>query len=154
MKGNEKLIDKLNYLLEGELTAINQYMLHAEMCEAWGYGKLSKNFKDRSITEMHHAERLMERILFLDGTPIVSKLAKMTIGSTVPEQVDNDHDLETKTIKDYNDAIKLASEVGDNATRDILKQILMDEDRHEDELEELQDQIDQMTLQIFLSTQV
>ncbi|WP_251212384.1 bacterioferritin [Adlercreutzia murintestinalis] len=154
MKGNEKLIDKLNYLLEGELTAINQYMLHAEMCEDWGYGKLSKNFKDRSITEMHHAERLMERILFLEGTPIVSKLDKMTIGSTVPEQVDNDHDLETKTIKDYNDAIKLASEVGDNATRDILKQILMDEDRHEDELEELQDQIDQMTLQIFLSTQV
>lgn len=154
MKGNDKLIDKLNYLLEGELTAINQYMLHAEMCEDWGYGKLSKNFKDRAITEMHHAEHLMERILFLEGKPIVSKLDKMTIGASVPEQVDNDHDLETKTIKDYNDAIKLASEVGDNATRDILKQILMDEDRHEDELEELQDQIEQMSLQIFLSTQV
>ncbi len=129
-------------------------MLHAEMCEDWGYGKLSKNFKDRAITEMHHAEHLMERILFLEGKPIVSKLDKMTIGASVPEQVDNDHDLETKTIKDYNDAIKLASEVGDNATRDILKQILMDEDRHEDELEELQDQIEQMSLQIFLSTQV
>ncbi len=154
MKGNDKLGDKLNYLLEGELTSINQYMLHAEMCEDWGYGKLSKNFKDRAITEMHHAEHLMERILFLEGKPIVSKLDKMTIGASVPEQVDNDHDLETKTIKDYNDAIKLASEVGDNATRDILKQILMDEDRHEDELEELQDQIEQMSLQIFLSTQV
>ncbi len=154
MTGDDKLIDKLNYLLKGELTTINQSMLHAEMCEDWGYGKLSKNFKDRAITEMHHAEHLMERILFLEGKPIVSKLDKMTIGASVPEQVDNDHDLETKTIKDYNDAIKLASEVGDNATRDILKQILMDEDRHEDELEELQDQIEQMSLQIFLSTQV
>lgn len=154
MKGDPKLIDKLNYLLEGELTAINQYMLHAEMCEDWGYGKLSKNFKDRAITEMHHAEHLMERILFLEGKPIVSKLNKMTIGASVPEQVDNDHKLETDTVKDYNDAIKLAAELGDNATRDILKNILMDEDKHVDELEELQDQMDQMTLQIFLSTQL
>lgn len=154
MKGDPKLIDKLNYLLAGELTAINQYMLHAEMCEDWGYGKLSKNFKDRAITEMHHAEHLIERILFLEGKPIVSKLNKMTIGASVPEQVDNDHQLETDTVKDYNDAMKLAAELGDNATRDVLKDILMDEDKHVDELEELQDQMDQMTLQIFLSTQV
>ena len=154
MKGDKKLIDKLNYLLEGELTAINQYMLHAEMCEDWGYAKLSKNFKDRAITEMHHAEHLMERILFLEGKPIVSNLNKMTIGASVPEQVENDHQLETDTVKDYNEAIRLAAEVGDNATRDILKDILMDEDKHVDELEELQDQMDQMSLQIFLSTQL
>ncbi len=154
MKGDQKLIDKLNYLLAGELTAINQYMLHAEMCEDWGYAKLSKNFKDRAITEMHHAEHLMERILFLEGKPIVSNLNKMTIGASVPEQVENDHQLETDTVKDYNEAIKLAAEVGDNATRDILKDILMDEDKHVDELEELQDQMDQMSLQIFLSTQL
>ncbi len=154
MKGDKRLIDKLNYLLEGELTAINQYMLHAEMCEDWGYTKLHENFEKRAITEMRHAEKLMGRILFLGGKPIVSKLDAMTIGETVPQQVENDHELEVKTVKDYNDAMKLAAEVGDNATRDVLKEILMDEDAHVDELEELQDQMDQMSLQIFLSTQV
>ena len=154
MKGDKKLIDKLNYLLEGELTAINQYMLHAEMCEDWGYTKLHENFEKRAITEMRHAEKLMGRILFLGGKPIVSKLDAMTIGETVPQQLENDHELEVKTVKDYNDAMKLAAEVGDNATRDVLKEILMDEDAHVDELEELQDQMDQMSLQIFLSTQV
>ena len=154
MKGDKKLIDKLNYLLEGELTAINQYMLHAEMCEDWGYTKLHENFEKRAITEMRHAEKLMGRILFLGGKPIVSKLDAMAIGETVPQQVENDHELEVKTVKDYNDAMKLAAEVGDNATRDVLKEILMDEDAHVDELEELQDQMDQMSLQIFLSTQV
>ena len=154
MKGDPRVIEKLNYLLEGELTAINQYMLHAEMCEDWGYTKLHENFEKRAITEMRHAEKLMGRILFLGGKPIVSKLDAMTIGETVPQQVENDHELEVKTVKDYNDAMKLAAEVGDNATRDVLKEILMDEDAHVDELEELQDQMDQMSLQIFLSTQV
>lgn len=154
MKGDPKIIDKLNYLLEGELTAINQYMLHAEMCEDWGYDKLHENFEKRAITEMHHAEKLMGRILFLGGKPIVSKLDKMNIGETVPQQVGNDHDMELQTVKDYNDAIKLAGDLGDYATRDVLKDILMDEDAHVDELEELQDQMEQMSLQIFLSTQV
>ncbi len=154
MQGDQRLIDKLNYLLEGELTAINQYMLHAEMCEDWGYAKLHENFEQRAITEMRHAEKLMARILFLGGKPIVSKLDKMTIGETVPQQVDNDHELEVQTVKDYNEAMALAAEVGDNATRDVLKDILMDEDAHVDELEELQDQMEQMSLQIFLSTQL
>ena len=153
MKGNPELIDKLNYLLAGELTAISQYMVHAEMCEDWGYDRLSENFKKRSITEMHHAERLIERILFLEGTPIVSKLDQFSIGSAVPEQVDNDHAMEVQTVKDYNDAIVLAGNVLDYATRDILEAILRDEDKHLDELEELQDQIEQMTLPTFLSTQ-
>lgn len=153
MKGNPELIDKLNYLLEGELTAINQYMLHAEMCEDWGYDKLSHNFKHRAITEMHHAEHLMERILFLGGKPIVSNLSKMNIGKGVQEQVDNDHAMEIQTVKDYNDAIVLAGNVPDYATKKILNDILADEDRHVDELEALQDQIEQMGLQVFLSTQ-
>lgn len=153
MKGNPELVDKLNYLLEGELTAINQYMLHAEMCEDWGYMRLARDFKTRAIQEMRHAESLMERILFLEGNPTVTKLADFNIGKTVPEQVDNDHNMEVDTIKDYNDAIKLCVEVGDNATKSILEKILADEDRHVDELEALQDQIDQMGLQIFLSTQ-
>lgn len=153
MKGNQKLIDTLNDLLASELTAINQYFVHAEMCEDWGYGKLSSNFKTRAITEMKHAEKLIERILFLEGTPIVSNLNEIRIGGEVPAQVKNDHALEIETVKDYNEAIILAGEVRDHATRDILTDILNEEDSHVDELEELQDQIDQMSLQIFLSTQ-
>lgn len=154
MKGNPELIDKLNYLLAGELTAINQYMVHAEMAEDWGYEKLMKNFKDRAITEMHHAEHLIERILFLEGQPIVSNLNAMHIGSTVPQCVDNDHASELQTVKDYNDAIVLAVKVEDNATKEVLEGILRDEDQHVDELEDLQDEIEQMSLQIFLSTQM
>ncbi len=154
MKGDPKLIDTLNYLLEGELTAINQYMLHAEMCEDWGYTKLHENFETRAKTEMHHAEKLMGRILFLEGKPIVSNLSKMNIGKTVPEQVDNDHDMELQTVKDYNDAIVLAEKVNDHATKEILEGILADEDSHVDELEDLQDEIEQMSLQMFLSTQL
>lgn len=153
MKGNKELVDKLNYLLSGELTAINQYMLHAEMCEDWGYAKLHENFEHRAKTEMHHAEKLMERILFLDGKPIVSNLNAMSIGASVNEQVDNDHEMELQTVKDYNDAIALAVKVGDNATKEVLEDILRDEDSHVDELEALQDQIEQMGMQIFLSTQ-
>ncbi len=153
MKGNQKLIDTLNDLLAGELTAINQYFVHAEMCEDWGYGKLSQNFKTRAITEMKHAEKLIERILFLEGTPIVSNLNDITIGKAVPEQVGNDHALELDTVKRYNEAIVLAGDVLDYATRDVLMTILADEDAHVDELEEVQDQIEQMSLQIFLSTQ-
>lgn len=153
MKGNQELIDKLNYLLKGELTAINQYMVHAEMCEDWGYEKLHHNFEERAKTEMHHAEKLISRILFLEGQPIVSGINTLHIGSTVPQQVDNDHQSELDTCKDYNDAIALAAKVNDNATKDILEDILADEDRHVDELENMQDQIEQMSLQIYLSTQ-
>lgn len=153
MKGNQELIDALNSLLAGELTAINQYMVHAEMCEDWGYTRLSENFKKRSITEMKHAERLIERILFLEGTPIVSHLEDICIGAEIPQQVDNDHAKELDTVKDYNEAIVLAGNVLDYATRDMLMEILQDEDRHVDELEELQDQIEQMSLPTFLSTQ-
>ncbi|NLM76003.1 MAG: bacterioferritin [Clostridiaceae bacterium] len=154
MKGNSKLIETLNALLADELAAINQYMVHAEMCEDWGYGKLYEGFKRRAIVEMRHAEKLIGRILFLGGTPIVSELSKIRIGKNIPEQIEFDRDAEEIAIKAYNDAIKLAAEVNDHATKDILVQILNDEDSHMDELEELLDQIEQMTLPVFLSTQV
>jgi len=154
MKGNQKLIETLNALLADELAAINQYIVHAEMCEDWGYGKLHEGFEKRSIEEMKHAEKLIGRILFLGGTPIVSELSNIHIGKDVPTQVEYDRAAEERAIKAYNDAIALAGEVRDHATRDILIQILNDEDRHMDELEELLDQIEQMTLPIFLTTQV
>jgi bacterioferritin len=154
MKGDARLITILNELLADEITAVNQYMMHSEMAEDWGYARLSSNFKTRAISEMRHAERLIERILFLDGRPIMSTLGELHIGATVPAQVNNDHESEVKTVKNYNDAMAFCEDIGDNATRDILKQILMEEDAHVDELEDLQDEIEQMGLQIFLSTQL
>jgi len=154
MRGNPKLIETLNALLADELAAINQYIVHAEMCEDWGYGKLHKGFEKRAIEEMRHAEQLIGRILFLGGTPIVSNLSNIHIGKDVPRQVESDRAAEESAIKAYNDAIALAGEVNDNVTRDMLLQILKDEDRHMDELEELLDQIEHMTLPVFLTTQV
>lgn len=154
MKGNPKLIETLNSLLADELTAINQYMVHSEMCANWGYERLHKHFEQRAITEMKHAEKLIGRIIFLEGIPIVSKLREMHIGNEIPKMLANDHDAEEAAIKAYNEAIKLAGDVGDFATREMLEDILNDEDRHIDEIEELQDQISHMTLPIFLTTQI
>jgi len=154
MKGNEKLIAALNSLLADELTAINQYMVHSEMCDDWGYEKLHKHFEKRAIDEMKHAEKLIGRILFLEGTPTVSNLNKIMIGESVDKQLVNDHIAEEEAIKAYNDAIILAGEVKDYATRDLLQQILNDEDAHMDGIEGLQSQIEQMSLQVFLTTQV
>lgn len=154
MKGNSKLIGVLNNLLADELTAINQYMVHSEMCDNWGYEKLHKHFEKRAIEEMKHAEKLIGRILFLEGIPVVSQLNKIYIGSDVAKQLTNDHKAEEEAIAAYNKAIKLAGEVNDFATREILEEILNDEDRHIDEIEELLDQISHMTLPIFLTTQV
>ncbi|NMB63381.1 MAG: bacterioferritin [Spirochaetes bacterium] len=154
MKGDPKLIETLNSLLADELTAINQYMVHSEMCDNWGYEKLHKHFEKRAIDEMKHAEKLIGRILFLEGLPIVTNLRKIFIGADVPKQLENDRKAEEEAIKAYNDAIVLAGEVKDFATREVLESILKDEDRHIDEIEELQDQINQMSIQIFLTTQV
>ncbi|MDA8242747.1 MAG: bacterioferritin [Elusimicrobia bacterium] len=154
MKGNAELIKSLNSLLADELTAINQYMVHSEMCANWGYQKLHKQFEKRAIVEMKHAEKLIGRILFLEGTPTVSELRKINIGAEVPRQLANDHESEAGAIKAYNEAIILAGEVKDYATRDFLQEILNDEDGHIDEIEELQDQVGQMTLPVFLGTQV
>jgi bacterioferritin len=154
MKGNSKLIEALNGLLADELTAINQYMVHSEMCENWGYKKLHEHFEKRAITEMKHAEKLIARIIFLEGIPIVSNLNKINIGEDVPKQLDNDHMSEEYAIKKYNEAIQLAGDVSDFATREVLESILNDEDGHIDEIEALQDQIAQMTLPLFLTTKV
>jgi len=154
MKGNEKLLKTLNSLLSEELTAINQYMVHSEMSANWGYEKLHKHFEKQAIDEMKHAEKLIGRILFLEGVPIVSKLGQISIGADASKQLANDHALEMAAIKAYNDAIQLAGEVGDFATREILEHILQDEDAHIDRIEELRDQIGHMTLPIFLTTQV
>ena len=154
MKGNEKLIESLNSLLADELTAINQYIVHAEMSANWGYDKLHEHFEKRAIDEMKHAEKLIGRIIFLEGLPIVGDLRKMHIGPEVPAQLANDHAAEQDAIKEYNAAIKLAGDVADFATREILEDILKDEDRHIDDIEALQDQIGHMTLSVFLSTQV
>ncbi|MEW6721195.1 MAG: bacterioferritin [Thermodesulfobacteriota bacterium] len=154
MKGNAKLIETLNSLLSDELTAINQYMVHSEMCANWGYEKLHKHFEKRAIEEMKHAEKLIARILFLEGTPTVNILGKMMIGADVPKQLAGDHALEMGAVKAYNAAIKQAGDAADFATRDVLQHILEDEDKHIDGIEELQDQIGHMTLPIFLTTQV
>lgn len=153
MKGNQQLIETLNALLADELTAINQYMVHSEMCADWGYEKLHQHFEKRAIAEMKHAEKLIGRILFLEGKPTVSKLNPIHIGGDVTKQLNNDHGAEEDAIKAYNIAIKLAADVADYATHDILKGILKDEDGHIDEIEELQDQISHMTLPVFLTTQ-
>jgi bacterioferritin len=152
MKGNDNLIATLNSLLADELTAISQYMVHAEMADNWGYTKLAEDVEKRAVEEMKHAETLIGRILFLEGIPIVSNLRKITIGATVDKQLDNDHALEEGANRAYNEGVKLAGDVKDFATREILEKILKDEDAHIDRIEEMQDQIKQMTLQIFLST--
>ncbi len=154
MKGNPKLIETLNSLLADELTAINQYMVHSEMAANWGYEKLHEHFEKRAIAEMKHAEKLIGRILFLEGRPTVSDLKKISIGSDVSKQLENDHAAEEGAIKAYNAGIQLAGEVADFATREVLEHILNDEDGHIDDIEELQDQISHMTLPIFLTTQV
>jgi bacterioferritin len=154
MKGNEKLLKTLNSLLADELTAVNQYMVHSEMSANWGYKKLHEHFEKRAIDEMKHAEKLIGRILFMEGIPVVSDYRKINIGADTPKQLMNDHASESDAIKAYNEGIKLAGEVSDYATREILEKILNDEDRHLDDIEALQDQIKQMSLQVFLSAQL
>ncbi len=153
MKSSKKMIDALNGLLADELTAINQYVVHGEMAENCGYSKLKKTVGGRAITEMKHAEKLIERILFLEGQPVVSVLNKIHIGADIPAQCANDLAAEMVTVKNYNTAIRLATEVGDNATKEMLEHILKDEDSHVNEIEEKLDQIKQMGIQNFLMTQ-
>ncbi|HOW43643.1 MAG TPA: bacterioferritin [Candidatus Aminicenantes bacterium] len=154
MKGNKKLIQVLNSLLADELTAVNQYMVHSEMNANWGYEKLHKHFEKRAIDEMKHAEKLIGRILFLEGLPVVTSLKKITIGADAAKQLAADHAAEADAILAYNQAIKLAGEVSDFATREVLEKILNEEDAHIDKIEELQDQMGHMGAAIFLTTQV
>jgi bacterioferritin len=154
MKGNEKIIAILNEFLADELTAINQYTVHSEMCANWGYDKLHDAIEKRAIEEMKHAEHLIARILFLEGLPIVSELKKMNIGAKVDIQLKNDHAAEAGAIKAYNDGIRLCLELGDNGTRELIDFNLKDEEAHIDWLEAQLDQIEQMGLQNYLLGQV
>ena len=153
MKGNEKLLKVLNDRLADELTVINQYMVHSEMCENWGYNKLHIAIRKQAMDEMHHAEWLIERIIFLDGTPTVSKLNNIKIGKTVSEMISNDDKDELDAVRDYNDAIKLAHEVGDEGTVDLLTKILKMEEGHVDWAEIQRAQIEQMGMENYLASQ-
>ena len=154
MKGDLKVIKTLNTLLARELTVVSQYMVHAEMCDNWGYGKLHEAIQKRAVTEMKHAESLIGRIIFLEGIPIVSELEKLHIGADVAKMFANDHEAEIDAIKRYNAGILVCGDSKDYATREILEHILNEEDDHVDTIEEVLDQIDQMGIQMFLSTQV
>ena len=153
MKGNHKLVKVLNELLADELTAISQYMVHSEMCENWGYEKLHKAIESQAKDEMHHAEWLIRRIIFLEGTPVVSKLNPIKIGQTVLEMVSNDQEAESAAVRAYNAAIGLAREVADQATADLLAQILKMEEGHVDWAEIQRAQIEQLSLENYLTNQ-
>ncbi len=154
MKGNEKVLEILNSLLGRELTVVSQYMVHAEMCDNWGYSELHQSIQKRAVVEMKHAEALVGRIIFLEGSPVVSELEKMHIGADVPSMFANDHEAELDAVKRYNEGILVCGNAKDFATREILEHILDDEDNHVDSIEAVLDEIKQMGIQVFLSTQV
>lgn len=154
MKGNDRIIETLNALLSDELTAINQYMVHSEMCDNWGYARLHQAIEKRAVDEMKHAEKLIGRILYLEGRPIVSNLGPVRIGAEVEPQLRNDHEAEKGAVAAYNAAIALAVELADNGTRELLESVLKDEEAHIDWLEAQLDQIGQMGLPSYLSQQL
>jgi bacterioferritin len=154
MKGNEGVIAVLNDTLKAELTAINQYFLHAEMCENWGFMKLASYLRKESIDEMKHAEALMERILYLDGMPTMNELYPLRIGRNVKEQIQNDLALELDAIPRLNQGIALAVQVGDNGTRELLTKILTDEEHHVDYLEAQLHVIQEIGIENYLSQQI
>jgi bacterioferritin len=152
MKGSPKVIEQLNRALREELTAINQYFVHAEMCENWGYDRLSKFIKKQSIDEMKHAESLMERIFFLDGTPSMEPLA-LSIGANVKGMIENDLKLELGAVVMYNEAVRIAAEEKDNGSRDLFIKLLKDEEEHVDWLETQMHQIAEIGYERYLTTQ-
>ena len=154
MKGDPRVIDHLNARLAEELTAVNQYFVHAEMCEDWHYGRLAEAIKQRSITEMKHGEKLIERLLYLDAHPIVSNYNEMHIGAAVADMHKNDLDAEIDAVKAYNESIRVCVEAGDEGTKELLESILSDEEDHVDWLEAQLMQIEQMGLEVYLAEQI
>jgi len=154
MKGNPKVIIELNAALKEELTAINQYFLHAEMCENWKYDKLGAFIKKQSIDEMKHAEILIERILFLDATPSMTELLHISIGQNVKEQIESDLKLELNAVAMYNASIQIARDEGDNASRELFERLLKDEESHVDWLEAQLHQIQEIGYERYLSQQI
>jgi bacterioferritin len=153
MKGNPKVLAELNKALREELTAINQYFLHAEMCENWGYHKLSDFIKKQSIGEMKHAEVLIERILFLDGSPSMMPL-ELKVGGTVKAMIESDLALEIGAVTQYNDAVAIATKEGDNGSRDLLVTLLKDEESHVDFLEAQMHLIKELGYERYLTMQM
>lgn len=153
MKGNEKIIEVLNSLLADELTAVNEYVVHSKMCQNWGYEKLYKAIMGQAMDEMHHAEWLIERIIFLDGLPTVSKLNQINIGKTVSEMIKNTDDDELNAIYSYNHAIDIARGFKDQGTVDLLTKILKMEEGHVDWADIQRTQMDQMGMQNYLVNQ-
>ena len=153
MRGNEKVIAKLNEGLREELTAISQYFVHAEMCHSWGYHRLGDFIRKQSVGEMKHAEKLLERIIFLDGIPKMEPLP-LTIGQDVQVQLQNDLALELKAVAMYNDAVKIAREAGDNSSRELFERLLKDEEEHVDFLEAQAHQIKQLGYERYLAQQI
>ena len=154
MKGSPKVIAQLNEALKEELTAINQYFLHAEMCENWHYDKLAQHVRKESIDEMKHAEALIERILFLDGTPNMTELMKLSVGTAVKDQLEGDLALELTGVAMYNKAIRIARDEGDNASRELFERILKEEEQHVDWLEAQLHQIKELGYERYLSQQI
>ncbi len=154
MKGDAKVIAVLQEVLKAELTAINQYFLHAEMCENWGYERLAKHTRKESIEEMRHAEKLIERILFLDGTPNMSDYFKINVGNNVEQQFKNDLQVEYDAVKRLNAGIHTASQANDGASRELLEHILVDEEEHIDYLEAQLHAIEEMGIQNYLAQQM
>ena len=154
MQGEAKVIEELNARLAEELTAINQYMVHAEMCDDWHYGRLAEPIKKRAIVEMKHAEKLIERILFLDGRPTVSDLNPIHIGAAVPQMHANDLAAEVDAVKAYNESIRICSELKDDGSKELLEALLADEEDHVDWLEAQLAQIEQAGRENYLAGQI
>ena len=154
MRGDTKVIEQLNAALSAELTAIVQYMVQAETCESWGYGRLAGLTKARAIEEMHHAERLIERIIFLDGTPSVDVPLTPRVGTTVEQQLATDYADEEGAVRQYNDAAKLCRDVGDAGSKELFERMIKDEERHADFLEQQLHSIKEMGIGVYLSQQL
>lgn len=154
MKGNEKVIEQLNIALSNEMSAVVQYMVQAEMCAGWGYHRLSALTKARAIEEMKHAERLIERVIFLDGTPNVAVPLTPKVGVNVQQQLELDLADETGAVREYNDASRICRDAGDAGTKDLFESLLQDEERHADFLEAQLHSIKELGLGAYLSQQL
>jgi bacterioferritin len=154
MRGNDQILEILNDVLTAELTAVNQYFLHAKLCEHWGYGRLADHVRHESIDEMKHADQVTDRILFLDGIPNYQRYFPLRIGETVPEQFESDLQLEYTAIERLNAGVRVAVEVGDNGTRELLAGILVSEEEHADWLETQLETIRQIGTELYLAQQL
>ena len=154
MRGHDEVIELLNEVLTGELTAINQYFLHAKMCDNWGYKRLAAHVRDESIDEMKHAESLTERLLYLEGIPNLQRLSPLRIGENVPEQLGNDLAVEMAALQRLNEGIALCTRLGDNGTRELLEDILVEEENHVDWLETQLETIRQIGVELYLAQQL